>query len=64
MWTSCNPTPMKPSSRSIALSKYQDYIIGGSLITELRPVKWNTVRLSMHYNGDSHKQRDDSYLPL
>ncbi len=49
--------------RSIALSKYQDYIIGGSLITEVRPVQWNTMRFSMHYNGDSHKQRDDSYLP-
>lgn len=49
--------------RSIAISKYQDYIIGGSLITEVRPVQWNTMRFSMHYNGDSHKQRDDSYLP-
>jgi outer membrane receptor protein involved in Fe transport len=49
---------------SIALSKYQDYIIGGSLVTELRPVNWNTVRIALNYKGDSHKQRDDSYLPF
>lgn len=47
--------------QSIALSKYQDYIIGGSMVTELRPVKWNTMRFSLNYKGDSHKQRDDSY---
>jgi len=46
---------------AIALSKYQDYIIGGSMVTELVPVKWNTVRISLNYKGDSHKQRDDSY---
>lgn len=49
---------------SIALSKYQDYIIGASLITELKPVEWNTVRIALHYNGDSHKQRDVDYLPF
>ena len=49
---------------SIALSKYQDYIIGGSLITELKPVAWNTVRIALNYKGDSHKQRDVDYLPF
>lgn len=42
----------------IALSKWNDYIIGGSLVTELKPVAWNTVRIALNYKGDSHKQRD------
>lgn len=50
--------------QSIALSKYMDYIIGGSLITEYKPVDWNTLRLAFNYRGDSHKQRDDTYLPF
>lgn len=46
---------------AIALSKYQDYIIGGAMVTELKPVKWNTLSFSLHYKGDSHKERADAY---
>jgi outer membrane receptor protein involved in Fe transport len=48
----------------IARSNYYDYMIGGSLITEWKPVTWNTVRFVFNYRGDSHKQRDDDYLPF
>ena len=47
-----------------ANSSYRDYSIGGNLVTELRPVSWNTIRLFFNYIGDSHQQRDDSYLPF
>ncbi len=48
----------------IARSAYYDYMIGGSLITEWRPVSWNKVSFALNYRGDSHKQRDDNYLPF
>jgi len=48
----------------ISRSNYYDYMIGGSLITEWKPVTWNTVRFVFNYRGDSHKQRDDNYLPF
>ncbi len=51
-------------SRIIARSNYYDYMIGGSLITEWKPVSWNTARFVFNYRGDSHKQRDDNYLPF
>ena len=47
----------------IARSSYFDYMIGGSLITEWRPVSWNKVSLALNYRGDSHKERADDYLP-
>lgn len=47
----------------IARSSYFDYMVGGSLITEWRPVSWNKVSLSLNYRGDSHKERTDDYLP-
>ena len=25
---------------------------------------WDILRMSMHYRGDSHQQRDDDYLPF
>jgi len=51
-------------SKIIARSNYYDYMIGGSLITEWKPVSWNTARFVFNYRGDSHKQRDDNYLPF
>ncbi len=48
----------------VARSAYYDYMIGGSLIMQWRPASWNTVSLSLNYRGDSHKQRDDNYLPF
>lgn len=50
--------------KAIALSNYQDYIVGGTLITEFKPVAWNAIRLSFNYKGDSHKQRDDLNYPF
>jgi len=44
-------------------SSYHDYTVGGSLITEIKPVKWNATRISFNYRGDSHKQQDDVGLP-
>jgi len=48
----------------VARSAYYDYMIGGSLITEWRPVSWNKVSLALNYRGDSHKEHDDYYLPF
>ncbi len=51
-------------SKQIAVSTYEDYIAGGSFFVDYQPVKWNTLRLSLHYKEDDHKERDDSYLPF
>lgn len=48
----------------IAVSRYKDYNLGGSLLGDFRPVKWDAIRLAFNYRGDSHKQRDDEYLPF
>ena len=48
----------------IAVSRFKDYLVGGSLITEIEPVQSDIVRLSFNYRGDSHKERDDTYLPF
>jgi len=50
-------------SQIIARSNYDDYMVGGSLITHFQPVQWDTVRFSANYRGDSHRQRADNYLP-
>jgi outer membrane cobalamin receptor len=42
-----------------ALSRYRDYLAGGMLLSEYRPVEWNLMRLAFHYKGDSHEQRDN-----
>lgn len=46
-----------------AASTYHDYMIGGALITEYKPVEWNTMRLAFNYRGDSNKQRADTASP-
>jgi iron complex outermembrane receptor protein len=51
-------------SDEIAVSRYKDYLIGGSLMTDIKPFDWNILRLGFNYRGDSHKERDDSYLPF
>jgi len=48
----------------IAVSRYKDYNLGGSLLGDFRPVRWDVIRLAFNYRGDSHKQRDDEYLPF
>ncbi|HID30177.1 MAG TPA: TonB-dependent receptor [Desulfobacterales bacterium] len=48
----------------IGLSNYEDYLIGGMVLTEFRPVHWDTLKLSINYRGDSHEQRADESLPF
>lgn len=49
---------------AIAVSRYQDYLVGGSLTADFRPVTWNIMRFAVHYRGDSHEERNDDYLPF
>ena len=51
-------------TKQISVSTYEDYIIGGSFFVDFQPVKWNTLRMSLHYREDDHKERDDAYLPF
>jgi outer membrane receptor protein involved in Fe transport len=48
----------------IAVSRFKDYLIGGSVIGDYRPIDWDVVRFSLNYRVDSHKERDDDYLPF
>jgi len=48
----------------IAVSRYKDYILGGMLLADYTPVEWDTLKLAVHYKGDSHEERDDKYLPF
>jgi len=48
----------------IAVSRYEDYLVGGSMVADYQPVQWDIVRFGVNYRGDSHKERDDSYLPF
>lgn len=47
-----------------AYSNYYDFMVGGSLIAEIKTAPWNALRFVFSYRGDSHKQRDDIYLPF
>lgn len=49
---------------SIATSRYQDRLTGGSLLGELQPRRWGTVRAAVHFREDAHSERDDAYLPF
>lgn len=46
-----------------SMSAFNDYTLGGSLITEIKPVDWNATRISFNYRGDSHKEKADFNLP-
>ena len=50
--------------QEIAVSRYKDYLAGGSLTTDFIPVEWDIVRFGFIYRADSHKERDDTYLPF
>ena len=50
--------------KRIAISRYEDYLVGGSFTTDYRPAQWDIIRMGFNYRGDSHKERDDSYLPF
>ena len=51
-------------TKQIAVSRYEDYFTGGSIFMDFQPVKWNTLRMSLHFKEDFHKERDDAYLPF
>ena len=51
-------------AEQIALSTYNDYILGGMLLGEYQMVDWNTLRAALHYKKDSHEQRDIEDLPF
>jgi len=55
-----DPTYTQP----MAWSTYKDYMAGGSLFADYQAGEWDTVSLAFHYKVDSHKQRDDTYLPF
>jgi outer membrane receptor protein involved in Fe transport len=48
----------------ISVSRFKDYLIGGTVIGDYRPVDWDIVRFSLNYRADSHKERADDYLPF
>jgi iron complex outermembrane receptor protein len=54
----------KDYQNKISVSRFEDYILGGSLQGEYKAADWDTVRMSFHYKTDSHKERADAYLPL
>ncbi len=50
-------------SNVLAMSHYRDYLMGGSVSLEYQPVAWNAIRMAVHYQGDSHEEIADEYLP-
>jgi iron complex outermembrane recepter protein len=51
-------------NNEIAVSRYKDYLVGGALTADYRPASWDVIRAGFNYRGDSHKERDDTYLPF
>ena len=54
----------KTYSDVISISRYKDYLFGGSLFGDWDIAPQDTLRFSIHYRGDSHKERNDTYLPF
>lgn len=50
--------------KKIAISRYHDTVGGGSLLGEWEAASWSTLRLSAHLKDDTHRERDDAYLPF
>ncbi len=48
----------------IAISRYDDSLGGGSLLAEWQSSSTNTLRASFHLKDDTHRERDDAYLPF
>jgi outer membrane receptor protein involved in Fe transport len=46
-----------------AVSTYKDYILGGMLLGDWGVATWDSLRFSIHYRKDGHKQRDIEHLP-
>jgi outer membrane cobalamin receptor len=51
-------------TEKLARSEYKDYAVGDSIFADYDLTKWDTFRLAFHYKIDSHRERDDSYLPF
>ncbi len=51
-------------SERIAISRYDDTLTGGSLVAEWAAAPWSTLRLAAHLKDDTHRERDDAYLPF
>ncbi len=50
-------------SEQIALSTYQDSILGGMMLGEYQAADWDILRAAIHYKQDTHEQRDLETLP-
>ena len=50
--------------KPIAVSRYKDGTLGGSLLSDIKIATIDTLRFSFNYRRDSHKERDDEYLPF
>lgn len=48
----------------IATSRFKDYMAGGAVYADWDLHPKDTLRFALHYRGDSHKERDDTYLPF
>lgn len=48
----------------IAISRYEDSLGGGSLLANWQSSPANTLRASFHLKDDTHRERDDAYLPF
>lgn len=48
----------------LSTSRYEDYIVGGALFTDITPCDWDKLSFALHYRGDSHHDRkaeDEDY---
>lgn len=48
----------------IAVSRFDDTLAGGSLLLDWETADWSTLRLAAHLKDDTHRERDDAYLPF
>ncbi len=51
-------------SKQVATSTYRDYFVGGNLSADYLLAEGHNLGAALHYKGDSHKERDDVYLPF
>ena len=51
-------------TKRIATSTYQDYILGTALFADWDLAKQDSLHFAFHYRADSHKEKDDAYLPF
>jgi iron complex outermembrane recepter protein len=48
----------------IAVSRFEDNTLGGSFLSDLKLAAIDTLRFAFNYRRDSHKERNDEYLPF